>query len=428
MNIVYDAVVIGAGPAGLAMGYRLRQAGLRFVILEASDEPVGSWPHYYDSLSLNSSAHYSSLPGLAFPGQPDRYPTRDEVVAYLRRYAAHFSLPVITGTRASQVERAGHYLHVTTMQHSTFVARTVVAATGSFGHPYLPDLPAQSRYHGRVLHAADYHSTEPFRGQRVVVVGGANAAVQIGVELAQVARVTLATRNPVRFMPQRLLGQDIHFWLRLTHLDPTLWSADRSTPVFDTGRYRAAIKAGRPDRKPMFKSFSEEGVVWSDGRRERVDSVIFATGYRPYLPYLAGLGALDEAGRVLQRDGVSTTVPGLYYIGLARQRSYASAILRGVAVDSKHVAAHLRQYCQVQHGTNGRLAAVLATTRRVHAWGLRSRELVGLIKLIALALRQRSGSEASSLPRLMGEALVRSLMVGAGFLGAGSAAMLYSQT
>jgi putative flavoprotein involved in K+ transport len=428
MNIAYDAVLIGAGPAGLAMGYRLQQAGLRFVILEAGDEPVGSWPHYYDSLSLNSSARYSSLPGLAFPGQPDHYPTRDEVVAYLQAYAAHFGLPVITGARVSKVERAGRYLRVTTTRQGTFMARSVVAATGSFGRPYVPDLPGRSRYHGRVLHVADYRRPEAFRDQRVVVVGGANAAVQIGVELARVARVTLATRNPIRFLPQRFLGQDIHFWLRLTHLDPTLWSADRSTPVFDLGRYRAAIAGGRPDRRPVFKSFSEEGVVWSDGRRERVDSVIFATGYRPYLPYLAGLDALDEAGRVLQRDGVSTSVPGLYYIGLARQRNYASAILRGLVVDSKYVVAHLRNYCQLQHRANGRVAPDVIRARQGHAWVLRGRELVGLINLIAVAFRQRSGGEASSLPRLVGEALVRSLMVSAGFLGVGSAATLYSQT
>lgn len=428
MNIVYDAIVIGAGPAGLTMGYRLQQAGLRFVILEAGDEPVGSWPHYYDSLSLNSSARYSSLPGLAFPGQAERYPTRDEVVAYLRTYAAHFGLPVITRARVSKVERAGRHLRVTTIRQGTFMARSVVAASGSFGRPYVPDLPARGQYHGRVLHVADYHRPEPFRDQRVVVVGGANAAVQIGVELAQVARVTLATRNPIHFLPQRFLGRDVHFWLRLAHLDPTLWSADRSTPVFDLGRYRAAIAAGRPDRRPMFKSFSEEGVVWSDGRRERVDSVIFATGYRPYLPYLAGLGALDEAGRVLQHDGVSTTVPGLYYIGLARQRNYASAILRGLAVDSKYVVTHLRNYCQAQHMANGRLATGVVTARQGHAWGLRGRELVGLINLIAFAFRQRSRREASFWPRLAGEALVRSLMVGAGFLGVGSAATLYSRT
>lgn len=341
MNTAYDAIVIGAGPAGLATGYRLKRAGLHFLILEASDEPVGSWPSYYDSLLLNTSARYSSLPGLPFPGPADRFPARDEVTSYLRNYAIHFSLPVITGARVSRVECADRLLRVKTEEEGSYSAHAVVAATGSFGHPYAPNIPGRSLYGGQALHVAEYRRPEPFQGQRVVVVGGANAAVQIGVELAKLAQVTLATRRPITFMPQRLLGRDIHFWLGLTGLDPTSWLYDRSTPVYDTGRYRAAIAAGQPDCKPMFKAFTEDGVVWSDGRHESVDSVIFATGYRPHVPYLDGLGALDGAGHVLHREGVSTTVPGLYYVGLARQRTYASATLRGVGADSEIIVAHL---------------------------------------------------------------------------------------
>src|SRR5512145_884382 len=104
MNKIYDTIVIGAGQAGLAAGYYLQKAGLRFLILEAGNEPGGSWPHFYDSLLLNSTARYSSLPGLPFPGQPDRYPRRDEAVAYLRNYAAYFALPIVSGARVIKVE------------------------------------------------------------------------------------------------------------------------------------------------------------------------------------------------------------------------------------------------------------------------------------------------------------------------------------
>jgi putative flavoprotein involved in K+ transport len=341
MNTLYDAIVIGAGPAGLATGYRLQRTGLRFLILEAGDEPVGSWPRYYDSLSLNTSARYSSLPGLPFPGPANRFPARDEVTTYLSNYATQFSLPVITGARVMRVERAGRLLRVIAKGKGSYSAQAVVAATGSFGHPFVPDIPGRTRYEGQALHVAQYRRPEPFQGQRVVVVGGANAAVQIGVELAELAQVTLSTRRPITFMPQRLLGRDIHFWLELTGLDPTAWLYDRSTPVYDGGRYRAAIAAGQPDRKPMFEAFTKDGVVWSDGQHESVDTVIFATGYRPHLPYLDRLGALDEAGHVLHRGGVSTSVPGLYYVGLARQRTYASATLRGVGADSEIIVAHL---------------------------------------------------------------------------------------
>jgi len=415
MNTIYDAIIIGAGQAGLATGYHLQQAGLRFLILEAGRQPTVSWPYYYNSLALNSPARYSSLPGLPFPGDPDRYPTRDEVAAYLRHYATHFSLPIITGAQVSTVERRGALFRVMVSGKGCFVARSVVAASGFFGHPYFPDIPGRSHYRGRVLHTATYQSPEPFRGQRVVIVGGGNGAVQIGTELAQVARVTLVTRRPIRYLPQRLWGQDIHFWLRLTGLDWTQWLGKRSMLVYDSGAYREAIAAGRPNHSPMFERFTKEGVIWPDGRREKVDTVIFATGYRPHLPYLAGLGALDRAGRVQQRGGASTTVPGLYYVGLFRQRSVASTTIRGAGADAKIVAHRLHGYCK------GPQRASLAQPVRV--WVSRSSELVTLMGLMTLALKQQPNTS----PRLIGEALVRSFIVSAGFLGVGNAANLYSR-
>lgn len=426
--MIYDAIIIGAGQAGLVAGYYLRQTGLLFLILEAGGDLGGSWPHYYDSLLLNTPARYSSLPALPFPGRPDHYPSKDEVAAYLHGYAAHFGLPVVTGAQVTKVERPGRLFHLTTGGKDSYETYAVVAATGFFGQPYLPDLPGQAQYRGQLMHMAAYRSPEPFRRQRIIIVGGANAAIQIGVELAQVAHVTLATRSPIRYIPQRILGQDVHFWLKVTGLDHSQWLDEQSTPVYDSGKYRRAIAAGQPDRKPMFKSFTKDGVVWSDGSYEAVDAVIFATGYRPNLTYLAGLGALDEAGGALQRDGVSTTVPGLYYVGLPRQRTFASATLRGVGMDAKIVVAHLRQYGPVQLRRRGKLAPTLIGPRPRPTWVSRGGELIGFISLITLALKQQLATQRVAAPRLVGEALARSLTVGAGFLGFGQAAELYVQT
>ncbi len=339
---VYDAIVIGAGQAGLAAGYHLRASGLRFVILDAAEEAGGSWCRYYDSLVLFSPAAYSSLPGLPFPGDPDHYPRRDEVVAYLRDYAAAFELPVVAGARVTAVEREGPGFRVIT-DKSTFRGSSVIAATGSFGNPYIPDLPGSSEYRGQILHSFAYRHPGSFAGQRVVVVGGANSAVQIAVELARVARVTLATRSPILFVPQRILGRDGHFWLKVTGLDQSRWLRDQSTPVVDAGSYRRAVAAGRPDRRRMFERFTPNGVAWNDREREDVGTVLFATGFRPALGYLAALGALDEAGRPVQRDGVSTAVPGLYYVGFSGQRNFASATLRGVGPDAAIVVSRLRR-------------------------------------------------------------------------------------
>ena len=290
---------------------------------------------------LFSPAEYSSLPGLPFPGDPDHYPTRDEVIAYLQGYAARFDLPVVAGARVAAVEHDDGMFLVSTAAGATFLARSVIAATGSFGNPYVPELPGRSAYRGRVLHAFDYREPSAFAEQRIVVVGGANSAVQIAVELARAARVTLALRSRIFWTPQRILGKDGHFWLRVSGLDQSRLLSDQSTPVVDAGHYRAAVAAGRPDSRPMFSRFTERGVAWRRGGEEDVDTVILATGYRPSLGYLSGLGALDAAGLPLQRAGTSTTVPGLYYVGLSGQRNFASATLRGVGPDAAVVVEQL---------------------------------------------------------------------------------------
>ncbi|HEX7308482.1 flavin-containing monooxygenase, partial [Lentzea sp.] len=202
----HDAIVIGAGQSGLATAHALITRGLRPLVLEAGDDPVGSWPHYYNSLTLFSPARYSALPGLQFPGDPERYPHRDEVVAYLRSYAEHLDADIRTGHRVTEVLHSNGY-RVSTAGGTTFTAPLVIAATGGFGSPHRPALPGLGDFPGTVLHAAQYRTYEPFQGQRVIVVGAGNSAVQIAAELAEHAHVTLATRKPVKFSAQRPFGR-----------------------------------------------------------------------------------------------------------------------------------------------------------------------------------------------------------------------------
>jgi putative flavoprotein involved in K+ transport len=342
-----DVLVVGGGQAGRAAGYHLKRAGLSFEILEARGKPGGSWPGYYDSLTLFSPARYSALPGMPFPGSPDRYPVRDEVVSYLRSYAEAFELPVLAGKRVLRAERDAGF-RLLTDDSGEHRARTLIAATGSFARPHRPRFPGQEGFRGKILHAAEYRNPGPFRGKRVVVVGAGNSAVQIARELAEVAQTTLATRAPIRFMPQVVLGRDLHFWLSASGLDrlPLGRFIDVSEPggVVDDGTYAAAVRSGRPDWRPMFSRFSESGVVWEDGHEEPVDAVLLATGYGPNLDYLRPLGALQADGRPDQRGGVSRAVPGLYFVGLPFQTSFASATLRGVGFDADRVVARVRRH------------------------------------------------------------------------------------
>jgi putative flavoprotein involved in K+ transport len=365
-----DTIVIGAGQAGLAAGYHLQRTGQRFAILEASETLGGSWPRYYASLRLFSPARFSSLPGLPFPGDPERYPARDEVVAYLRQYAAHFRLPVITSAQVVAVARNASLFTVTAADGRQFQARSLIAATGSFHTPYLPELPGQEQFRGTILHSSAYQEPAPFAGKRVVVVGAGNSAVQIAVELARTARVTLATRAPVRYVPQRPLGRDIHFWWWLFGLDTSPLESLRggllnrlagsSGPaVLDSGVYQAAIAAGMPEQRPMFERFTANGVEWPGGGSEAIDSVIFATGYRSSLSYLAPLGAFDDEGQLLQHHGTSTTVAGLGFVGLSNQRTLASATLRGVGDDAAVVVRALRSAGHVPAPRSRRLFGLI---------------------------------------------------------------------
>jgi putative flavoprotein involved in K+ transport len=343
-----DALVVGGGQSGLAAARALRRLGLEPVIAEAGDEPTGSWPSYYDSLTLFSPARYSELPGLPFGGDPDRYPHRDEVISYLLRYAAQLDADIRTGTRVESVTAEGRYFTARMADGQALRARAVVSATGGYARPYRPPLPGLEAFAGVVVHTGDYRTPEPFAGQRVIVVGAGNSAVQIAAELAEHATVTLATRAPVKFIPQHPLGRDLHFWLKVTGFDilpAGRWIATPPTvPVFDDGRYQAAIVAGRPRRQPVFTGIDGNTVSWPDGTREEADVILLATGYLPDLDYLAPLGALDESGRPRHAGGISTTHPGLGYVGLAWQRSVSSASIRGSGRDAAHTVRRMRAH------------------------------------------------------------------------------------
>lgn len=347
---LYDVVIIGAGQAGLVQAYYLQQANVNFLILEAQASIGGSWLRYWDSVQLFSSAYYSSLDGLAFPGDPNHYPNRQEVIAYLQQYAAHFDFPIETNKRVERIERADHFTLYTT-DGAVYQTQAVVAATGPFTTPHMPDFDGRDAFQGEQLHSLHYDRPDSYHGQRIVVIGSNNSAVQIACELAQVADVSMATRKNIQWTPKHLWGKDIFFWLHSTGFDmlPVGCRFDlcKNDAVYDDGRYQAAVESGNPDPRPMFQRITEKGVIWADGTEEAIDTILYATGFeRRTTPYLADLGALDAQHIPLERKGVSTVVDGLFYVGLEGQIAPASATLRGVSRDARYVAAQIATYLE----------------------------------------------------------------------------------
>ena len=338
-------VIVGAGQSGLAAAGALQECGVPALILEAGDRPVGSWPYYYDSLRLFSPAAFSSMHGIPFPGEPDRYPARNEVVDYLEQYAEAIAVEIQTGTRVVTVRQDGGEFAVVTADGRQLRAAGIVAASGSFANPYRPVFPGQSSFTGQLLHVAEYRNPEPYLGMRLIVVGAGDSAAQVANELARVAEVTVAARHPLRFIPQRIRGHDVHYWLRETGFDslPASWLSKigDGSLITDSVGFQQTLAEGLVDVRPMFIALNRNGVVWADGGRERVDAIILATGYRPSLGYLRELGALDRSGAPRHVGGISTSHLGLVYVGLEYQRSFASNTLRGVNADAAAVIAPL---------------------------------------------------------------------------------------
>jgi putative flavoprotein involved in K+ transport len=266
------------------------------------------------------------------------------VADYLEQFAFRLGLEIRTNTRVTAVRQEGLEF-VVTADGRDMRAAGVVAATGSFSNPYRPRFPGQESFTSELSHVADYRRPAPYAGKRVIVVGAGDSAAQVANELARVAQVTIAARHPLRFVPQRIGSEDVHYWLRETGFDslPAEWLSKLTdgAVITDSVGLQRTLAEGLLDVRPIFVGLEGDQVIWSDGEHETVDAIILATGYRPSLGYLKSLGALDPSGSPQHLSGVSTTHLGLVYLGLEYQRSYASNTLRGVSADASAVIAPL---------------------------------------------------------------------------------------
>jgi len=214
MTSLTDVVVIGAGQSGLAAASALRTHGITPVVLEAGQEPAGSVVaavlRQPDSV-LSGPLQRHARPGLPRRSRPLPAPRRGrQLPTPLRRYADGLDADIRTRNPVTAVvahDQGGFLVRTATGQ--AIRAAGVVAASGSFGNPHLPVLPGQDGFTGRLLHVASYRDAQQHAGERVVVVGAGNSAVQVGFELAQVATVTLTTRHPITLHPQRRGGQEL---------------------------------------------------------------------------------------------------------------------------------------------------------------------------------------------------------------------------
>lgn len=348
-----DAVVIGAGQAGLAAGYHLAKTKLRFEILEA-DQRVGEvWRRRWDSLRLFTPAQHDSLPGLPFPGARNTFPGKEEFAAYLESYAARFGLPVRSGIRVSSVRRAGAGFAVDTTA-GTARARNVIVATGANALPRLPDASAGLDPAIRQLHSSQYRSPADIADGGVLVVGAGTSGSEIARELAASHRVLLAGR-PTPHIPDPLLRYAGGVYWGFIHNVLTLRTPigrkvaagfhQRGAPLIRistkeldrAGVVRVPRFTGTADGQPTFDGGKVDG-----GSSAVVRTVIWATGYRPDLDWIDGLEQAPTGWPDTQR-GAIPGMPGLYFVGIPFQYALTSCLIGGVDRDAAYVVGQVER-------------------------------------------------------------------------------------
>jgi len=343
----YEVVVVGAGQAGLAMGYFLRRQGRRFVILERAGQIAPAWRERWDSLTLFTPRRYSALPGLPFPGDPDGYPTRDEVIAYLGRYAETFELPIELNRELKRLELGNDGRFRLEFDGGTNTADQLVVATGPFQTPYVPKLAEGLGGDVFQTHAVGYRRPDEVPPGTVLVVGGGNTGFQIAKELSATHKVVLSVGSRQTPLPQRPLGRDLFWWLTKARiLDKTVESRlGRKLSTRDTligSSPRELTKRYGVDLKPRVVDSEGRAVRFADGGELEVDAVIWATGYRSEYSWIR-LPIFDDDGRLRHRRGV-TDMPGLYFLGLTWQYTRGSALIGWVKDDAKFIAERIAAY------------------------------------------------------------------------------------
>jgi putative flavoprotein involved in K+ transport len=344
----YDVAVIGAGQAGLALGYHLARQGRRFVILDGGDAIGSAWRGRWDSLTLFTSRRYDALPGLPFPGDPEGYPTRDEVISYLERYAATFELPIELDSPARSLTRRDSGF-VVELDDAHVEADQVVIATGPFQEPFVPSIAQGLGPEVAQLHSTAYRAPKNIPEGRVLVVGGGNTGYQIAEELAGSREVHISIGSRQTPLPQRILGRDL-FW----YLDKT--GLIRKTTASRIGRrlqQKEDTLIGSSPRGLRRRGVEFHGravdaagstVTFSDGGKLDVRSVIWATGFRGDHSWI-DVPVFDEGGRVVNQRGV-TSAPGLYFLGLPWQHTRGSALLGFVKDDAEYLAQQINAFRQ----------------------------------------------------------------------------------
>jgi putative flavoprotein involved in K+ transport len=348
-----QTIIIGAGQAGLSVGYHLAQRGAPFLILEANDRIGDSWRKRWDSLRLFTPARFDGLAGMPFPAPHHVFPTKDEMADYLEAYAARFRLPVRTGVRVDRVSKSDDGFLVSAGDQQ-FRASHVVVAMANYQRPRIPAFAGELDPAIAQLHSSEYRNPAQLRPGGVLVVGSGNSGAELAAEFLRSGRQTWISGResgevPFRFesAAAKLILLQILFRVVFHRILST------STPIGRKVRPRMLSHAA-PLIRVKVKDLARAGVVrvprttgvrdgrplLDDGQVLDVGNVIWCTGFEPGFSWI-DLPVFDADGRPLHRRGVALAEPALSFVGLHFLYAMSSAMIHGVGRDAEYIAEQI---------------------------------------------------------------------------------------
>ncbi|OBH64449.1 NAD(P)/FAD-dependent oxidoreductase [Mycobacterium sp. E2479] len=382
-----DAVVIGAGPAGLAVARQLdHRHGVKALVLDRAAAPAISWRTRYDDFRLNTTGFLSHLPGQRIPLSAGRWPTKEDMVRYFDRYVVRQQIRVLLGCEVHSIDRDGAVWQLDTSS-GKITSRTIVLATGNYGAPTAPRWPGLESFQGEIVHSGEFVNAWPYRGRDVLVVGAGNSAADIAVQLANdgARRIWLAVRTPPHLVRRAVGGFPSDIFLELSArvparmVDPLIarvtglmwgdlspYGFQRPTvglkaTVETRGRIPtladglvSVVRARRVEVVGAVTRLEPDSVVLADGTSVTPEVIITATGFETNLRGMVGhLGVVDEHGN--PRGGFACHVgEGMFAIGYGIP---PNGPLRAIRLAATPLAAKVAGYLR-QSQNSEQLAAV----------------------------------------------------------------------
>jgi len=344
---MYDTIVIGAGQAGLATGYYLKKFKRNFLIIDKGKEVGESWMNRYDSLVLFTPRMYNALPGLKLEGEMQGFPTKNEIVHYLKRYVNKFELPIQFQTELVKLQHQQSIFTIETNQ-GIFQSKQVIIATGAFQSPRIPSFSSNISKEVFQIHSTQYKNPSQLKEGNVLVVGGGNSGAQIAVELSREKETHFAISKKINYLPLVIQKKSIFWWFdKFGILKVSAKSffgkviQKKGDPIFGY-ELKEALSNKELTLKPRVINGIHNEITFSDYTTIKVQNIIWATGFHSIYPWLKIVDLFNADGRILHHRGV-TNVKGLYFIGLPWQHRRGSALLQGIGFDAEFIIKHLNE-------------------------------------------------------------------------------------